>query len=102
MNKYNSYESKLRWAKSLKVGDIVEDCNYKRQKITEIIPKYGPNMHNPINRILCELMLYTNKLDWWDNLMRSRYILGFSSVYDVYLVFENNTGCEAMPCCDVW
>lgn len=33
---YDSYEGKLVWMRSLKVGDRIEDCRYKVIKIKEI------------------------------------------------------------------
>ena len=96
--------SKLNWVRSLRVGDVVEDCRYENVKITEIYPDYGPIMKNPINYIVLVWLNYFKLFwpftDWYDTKMRTRRIRFFSHMYDAHLTLENGNGCSAMHCCD--
>jgi hypothetical protein len=94
---------KLQWINSLKPGDLVCDCRYKHLKIKTIDLDYGPDMRNPINKLMVFLMSY-KYFDWftmpWDNIMRIRYIPLFNRIYDAHIELEDGSCCSAFHCCD--
>lgn len=101
VDNYSSRQGKMAWAKSLKKGDLVEDCRYRIVRIKEIrhdldgIREGWPKM---ILNILRVLPLPINIWFWLDCYLAERFPKG--GYQDTMLVLEDGGHCSAMSCCD--
>ena len=101
MEDQEGYDRKLTWMRSLRVGDTVNDCHYRNQRIVAITERR-------INRIGTDLLYVlpswlipdglpaglVSFVDRW-----CAKIFG-TEVYDRMLELEDGSCCSAMNCCN--
>ena len=70
---YHDSETKIVWAKSIKVGDTICNCNFKHLKVIEMLP-------------CCEQEEQRNDCD--------------CNIYDMKVTLEDGSWCNLMYCAD--
>ena len=94
--------TKERWARSLKPGDMVEDCRFRIREIVEVIPEFSDDkLTNFVYRWcplwvpdrVVESVLNSKPVAFVSSLLPPRYL-------DTSLILKDGSHCSAMHCCD--
>jgi len=96
----NYYKQKMRWVKSLRVGDVVCDCRYRHLTIKEMKPNRFPWMPWLLRHLIFADWMPDRWSDWlddkWEHLANRLHL---TQLHDYYLVLEDGSGCSAFNCC---
>lgn len=90
---------KLAWAMGLQIGDVVCDCKYQHQRITNIYKRYIPNVPRWLRATYWWLPA---RPSLWVEVRVGRYMtwMGRVEAVDADVELEDGSMCSAMHCCD--
>jgi len=102
MDQLNKHiNQKLKWMRSLKVGDLVCDCRYLHKKIINISERKMVWYPRIVRMIMFHQHMPDKISDFFDDVWDFTFrFLGITEVVDKDLTLEGGSCCSAMHCCD--